>query len=107
MKRRRFCHYRDETTSLFFAEAIKMAAFSLRPDLENEEGGRRRREKKKSKEISVFEAWSELRVRRRRVDDQPTSGYGDRASGDGEPTTQRGKLGFAFLNFGRVCCVYS
>ena len=32
-----------------------MAAFSIRSDLENEEGGRRRREKKKSKEISVFE----------------------------------------------------
>ena len=31
-----------------------MADISLRPDLENEEGGRRR-EKKKSKEISVFE----------------------------------------------------
>ena len=30
-----------------------MADISLRPDLENEEGGRR--EKKKSKEISVFE----------------------------------------------------
>ena len=35
------------------------------------------------------------------------SGYGEPASGDDEPTTQRGKLGFAFLNFGRVCCVYS
>ena len=35
------------------------------------------------------------------------SGYGEPASGDGEPTTQRGKLGFVFLNFGRVCCVYS
>ena len=32
-----------------------MADISLRPNLENEEGGRRRREKKKSKEISVFE----------------------------------------------------
>ena len=32
-----------------------MADISLRPDLENEEGGRRRRDKKKRKEISVFE----------------------------------------------------
>ena len=55
LKRRRFCLYRDKTTSFYFAEAIKMADIALRPDLENEEGGRRRREKKKSKEISVFE----------------------------------------------------
>ena len=53
LKRRRFCLYRDETTSFYFAEAIKMADIALRPDLENEGG--RRRGKKKSKEISVFE----------------------------------------------------
>ena len=84
-----------------------MAAFSLRPDLENEEGGRRREKKKKSKEISVFELGASCES----DDDESTTNQQvamvTPASGDGEPTTQRGKLGFAFLNFGRVCCVSS
>ena len=73
-----------------------MVDISLRPDLENEDGkggGRRTRANLRHFGDLCLRGWSELRVRRRRVDNQPTSGYG-------EPTTQRGKLGFAFLNFG-------
>ena len=84
-----------------------MADISLQPDLENEEGGRRRREKKKSKEISVFKPGASCET----GDDESTTNQRaatvTQRARDGEPTTQRGKLGFAFLNFGRVCCVYS